>query len=758
MRRLRLRLVLGLVFLSSIAAGEWIPAPTLKDLLGADCAAVGHFVREGGVVRFVAAKVLWGDVSLVERLRKGEDFAVTVEDDGRLSASTWGNATPVVSGSGIGYEDAGQTAVWLFDKDEPGLIIAEPVEMAEGLMALRRNQTPSLLFRLLQRVDFDVRRYAMEELVADRDADTLAELHRIALSTDSLGCLNAVEVLKEAGLLDLDRFWDVWTRYPCIEEIYELLKQRDGKRAARSLGAAIEAEKRGPQVADLLYLAHDDVELNIRHLDHAVAEVRHRALGNLYGILWSLACDPDQAARLEALAKRLLPLLVARRKLETSPEVQRYLDQMLKEEDGVPWILRVPAATATRRYRYSEEEEKKFVIGCLLTSGRDGFPMDSAGREVAGQFPKEGFDRLKDAASRVNDVYDGMGYVRHPAVFAYLVERAQEKGTPATIYRAIGRQNAPRSFDVLKEILETRHPEGSDLRCMLDGLALVRDERALGLLKGMGTTDQGNAIPYLRACAAHGDETAIRELLDWPRERSRDPDLPFPSEYDKVIDALLLVDSAEATDAIREYVRDSWPARWERFLEGWFGVTWCLDMENYAGGSRRTTALGEVARRDPRWLAGLALERMASPSLTARLCGAYIFERLTGRSFGFRAEAFAAERAGPLRAATEWWKEHEAETREQWVLSAFRERGFPVTRFDKSALPVLVDALAADPLTHDLAVERISVITGKYFADPTIGLTGRSLSAGVGVQRDQESTTIRAIGWLKARKLLPEAR
>ena len=101
-----------------------------------------------------------------------------------------------------------------------------------------------------------------------------------------------------------------------------------------------------------------------------------------------------------------------------------------------------------------------------------------------------------------------------------------------------------------------------------------------------------------------------------------------------------------------------------------------MRMQNYAGNARRTTALGEVARRDPHWLAALALKRMESPLLSARVCGAYIFRGLTARSFGFRPEAFASERAPPLKALRDWWEQHASETREQWLLSYLRQAGF----------------------------------------------------------------------------------
>jgi hypothetical protein len=173
--------------------------------------------------------------------------------------------------------------------------------------------------------------------------------------------------------------------------------------------------------------------------------------------------------------------------------------------------------------------------------------------------------------------------------------------------------------------------------------------------------------------------------------------------------------------------------------------------------------LGEVARRDPRWLAELALERMGARSLAARIGAAYVFRGLTARSFGFDPEAFEAERAAPLRAARAWWAEHKAETREQWLVSHFRERGFALESLrDKSALPVLVEALHADAFTHGLAIEQISALTGKYFgsyAQPALMYGGGSVGIGGGGYEtmSQERATIRVTGWLEARGLFPAA-
>src|SRR5262249_4421387 len=243
---------------------------------------------------------------------------------------------------------------------------------------------------------------------------------------------------------------------------------------------------------------------------------------------------------------------------------------------------------------------------------------------------------------------------------------------------------------------------------LYDALGCVSDKRALDTLKDLEATAKYHSqLPYVRARARHGDPWAIKELLTALAEPEK-TSLLRKGWYsqDDAATALVWVDTAEATAALKRYVRVTWPTRtWGPFSEA---RAWSSrDLENYAGPSRRSTPLAEIARREPRWLAELALEQMAAPTLLARVTGAGIFRPLTGRLFDYKAEAFASERVEPLKRVAAWWAAHKTESREAWLLSYFREKGFAMTRLGhRESLPTLVRALEADFFTHNLAVEQ----------------------------------------------------
>jgi hypothetical protein len=126
--------------------------------------------------------------------------------------------------------------------------------------------------------------------------------------------------------------------------------------------------------------------------------------------------------------------------------------------------------------------------------------------------------------------------------------------------------------------------------------------------------------------------------------------------------------------------------------------------------------LAEVARRDPRWLGDLCVGTMASPILVARCEAAAVFRELTGRLFDFDPVAFEAKRAPALGRLAMWWSDHRNETRDEWILSYFREQGIEIDSLDaRESIPALVEALGRDRVLHDRAVEALTRITGHPF-------------------------------------------
>ena len=165
-------------------------------------------------------------------------------------------------------------------------------------------------------------------------------------------------------------------------------------------------------------------------------------------------------------------------------------------------------------------------------------------------------------------------------------------------------------------------------------------------------------------------------------------------------------------------------------------------IQNYAGNSRRHFPIGEVARRDARWLASLALEKMASEWRGSRAMGLSVFHQLTARSFGYRADTLAHERAESLKKLQGWWDENKEKSREEWLLSYFADKGFQMRRlWENESIPILCEALEADFFTHNLAVEQLSAITKKYFTRFRTTET----------YREREKMTIRVTWWLKTR-------
>lgn len=742
------------------ARGEYTPRPTMADLMGSDFVAVGRFALQEGKIDFVLERMIKGDAdAALLRMRdvlNERKNLVTVAPQGGLSYQQYFTSRFETYRA----TDATKTAVWFLMPSRGGSgIERRAIELAEGFAALLGGKEPGLKFRALQTIDIDMRREALESLHAAPDAAVVSQLHELALRADTEVGHSVFAVLSQTQLLEVDRFWGRWTGLPHAHSAGDILAKRDKARMIEELRQAIVAETDPTRLESLLYMipnaSPERVELSLPYLNHASESVRSRVIGALWNAMWGLNASASSSVeakdKLAALGRRFIPLLEERLKVETDPSCKASLTKMLARENGVPWILRVPKEEVDPEApAYSEEEELKFLVNCLTSSTNQGFIMESAGREIAERFFAEGFERLKaagakDAVYDTGMVFDGMGYVRHPQMFEYLVEHLTRIGpggeTFGSTLRALGVQDAPGSLAAIQRFSKRFDPR------KFDGLAVLSDKGTLAYLKELevGVKKDNvhrSEVPYLRARAMHGDPWAVGELLAALEEP---PAAQFLTEYswsrEDVIKALCAVDTPEATEVLKRAVEDSWPSQSTEFPHAF---TWA-GLENYAGSYIRNTPLGEVARRDPQWLADLALRKMADASLPARTFAADIFHQLTGRLGDYRAEAFRRERIEPLKKLEAWWSGHKTASREQWLTSLFKEKGFAIEALDKKALPELVRALEADRFIHQLAVEQISVICRKYFSD----LKHQHIHKG------QERMNARVIGWLRARDYLP---
>ncbi len=751
---LRAVALLACLLTASQALCAWIPPLTMAELCRAEIIVVGHFETAEGKMHFHLDRMVKGDESAAraQMLKLVTDNRVHPQPDGGLifnrPRSQWGFGVRV---------DAKQPGLWFFLGSKSGNEVDwQPAALADGFEALTQQQEPDAFFRILQQVDMGMQRDAMEELYAQREPKLVARLHNIALSQDASLAAAAFNALVATKLVEPDQFWEKWTSLPIMELAAGLLAKENRDRMMQELKKAIASEKK-PERLDMLLSAiphdsHENVDLALPFLGHESASVRRRAIGKLSDEFWRLntkrSTAPDLESQLTALGERTIPLLETRLKVETDPGCKQVLNRMLERADGVPWILRIPREEVDPPIpAYSEDEEMEFLVNRLTSHNDHGFIMETAGQEIAKVFFEEGFKRLKAAAAATNIyntdlVYEGMGYVRDPRMFEHLVEHLAEIGpgdsTYGSTFRAIGVQNNPGSLAAIKRFSQevNEHNERQ-----LDGLAVLDGAEVLAYLKEHEKEIKYHAqIPYLRALAMHGDSWAVDELLS----TLQDPPAPkfltdgywIPSY---ILDALLSVDTPEATAALKKEVEKTCPSTSspDSFLFHW------AYLENYAGSSHRGTAFAEIARRDPHWLVALCLRKMADKSLPARSHAASAFQQLTGQLGDYRPEAFAADRIEPLKKLETWWDEHKAESREQWLAHYFLNKGFRFTKLDKTALAALVQALESDFFTHNLAVEQISVICRKYFDD----FQHQDTSF-----QGQRRMNVRVIGWLKARQ------
>lgn len=697
-------------------SARYLPPNLLEDLTGAEFIMVGRFMNMNGSAEFVVDRMIKGDA-----LAAAAQMQTESKDNG-LVVSKGGEEGVTFNGRGQrswelrGAVDATKNAIWfLLDRGRSDRLDWQPVELADGIAALVEDREPDLFFRLLQHVDVEMKRNALEEFYANPDRDMVEQLHNLALRVDLVIGTEAFHVLAQCHLLDLNKFWGKWTGLFHAEEVADRLAKIDEARFIEELKVAIVAEKNPRRLESLLsvipHRSPQRLELTLPFLDHPSETVRSRVLGCIWDTLWRLNTNAfkSQEAKMElaALGKRVIPLLDERLKVEVDPGCTPRLAEMLVREDGVPWILRIPQERIEEPIPpYSDEAELDLLLGRLRDRANRGFMVESAAREIS-----KGAERLK---GRLDPNYSSHG----------------------SILRSLG---IPDDLASLAEIRRsTKKITESNYR-VLDRLAVLDDDGVLPFLKEHeGEIEYRARVPYLRARAMHGDSWAVNELLAAMNQPSTSTFLNDDYWSPRmVLEALLWVDTPEATEVLKKSVEQSWPSK---SFHGELMFETVL-MENYAGASRRTLPLGEVARRDPQWLAALALKKMADKSLTARSHAAAMFKQLTGQLGAYRPEAFARDRMQPLKELEAWWSDHKSESREQWLIAYFKDKGFAIRQINRQALPVLVRALESDFFTHNLAVEQISVICDKYFTD--FIMQDHSYQG-------QERMNVRVIGWLQA--------
>lgn len=627
---------------------EWIPPITITDLLRSNVIAVGRFSQTEGKTDFIVSRMIKGDAAAAK-----ERMVALLKDTGHIFQTGGGMRLPGYRGQYGSMEgppaDPGKLGVWflLGDTGAKG-VTRQSAELTDGFADLVDGRSPGALFSLLQKVDLDRQRDALEELHAKRESKLIAQLHEVALSGDSELSAVSFQVLTQTKLLGPDQFWGRWTSLPIVHEVGDMLSRLDAHRTMAELKAALFIEKNPQRIASLLYAvpyqSGQRLDLALPFLGHPSSAVRDRVICNIWDALWDLNA-----------------------KSHTSTEAKA---------------------------------------------------------------------KLSALGERV------MGYVRHPQMFDYLVEHLSKIGpgdrTYRSTFRALGVQNNPGSLAAIKRYSEQINEHNAS---QLDGLAILNDKGVLPYLVEHRAEIKYHAqIPYLRACAMHGDAWAVGELLaalqEPPASKFLTDGYWIPSY---IIEALIYLDTPAATEALKREVEKAWP---DKSASDGFSSYWAR-LDNHAGSSRRSSAIAEVARRDPQWLAALALKKMRDYSLPARSYGASVFRQLTGQMGGFQPGAFASERAKPMRELEDWWAAHQSESREQWIARYFTERGFKIEKIDKSALPSLVHALESDFFTHNLAVEQISAICRKYFSD---------FQHQNSMYQGQERMNVRVIGWLRATK------
>lgn len=767
MIRLIPMLVLTIVSICAGARAEKIATVTLEQLLEADCIAVGHFEgSEEEGFKFVTEENVRGNPDIVGELFKDGKIRFQKRGDAYwYYCSSMCNVEVITPGGG-GEAEIASNYIWFFRESHPFAEI-QSVELLGGYRELLAGREPDELFKLIQGIDYDMRRAALEKLYAAPDAEFIEKLHKVGDEYTSQCACSAVGALVKTGHFDWSRYWDgKWRNHNGEYYIVQFLKDSDRGRFRKEVMSAIDESAAGDGYRVPYLMGHLGsygrevyVPVGIRFLNYSDARVRRYAVGVLDNALVDVGYlagdDPEAKEELGELTVRIVGLLETRLEKEEDKDVVKRIEGVLEKVKTGRYFPFVPPDA--QEYFYSDEEERELMLRELLYHGHRGFVFESTIREMAEHEYEFLIKALKEDPGSQGFRYRSraivaLGYIRDEKAFAFLSNfvdtNRRGNGNFKRAFLAIARQNNEKSLDTVLRTFETKIKTPGNFwlySWLFEALTLIENPRGLGelrKLKEMGSlrTCENH---YRLALAAHGDEDAVADTV---KRMSEMEEGRRPSDED--LNVLARIDRDDVTDALKACALMNWPEK-TREPSGHIWLYKANLMQNYSGAHARTTVVGEVARRDPQWLAALALEKMASEWTASRQYGIAIFAGLTGRTFGYDPEAFAGDRKKPLEELRTWWKENSTKSREEWLKSYFADRGCIMKDlYSKDSLALLADMLDdEDGLTHGLAVETISVITGKYFyrfrfyAPDDVKFYKR--------ERDRQAVRIR--GWLESR-------
>ena len=773
-------ILLGLVPCSArSASAEYWPPPKLHQLANASIIVQGHYELANGQPKFVLERFIAPENA---RWTSSPGSDLQVEEGGtKITSEIVRNTLGRFYLSRI---DATQSRLWLvgienvprvlFSRDLASIPMVEPVELADGYLALRKGKQPPLLFSLLQRWDALLQRDAMETIVAGKDPQTLKRLQAIADDPDSEASGTAIHVLRQMNLLDINRYWETWTKHRSAYSLSEDLLRIDKARATRQILKGLKQPSDERELRNCIQFKHllpEEQLLSVLspYLTHASAVIRSDVANFLGGRLMMFYRQQEESPAaqkfFDEFREALVPLLKKGAAEDPDEDVRKTFQRGLDAFQNRGLNPSTPEPPLT----YQPSKNLKLIVGELTTCSRKDARIRRAGKELAKYEFEAGFAEMQRRLagnSNVNMVMFGFGFIDDPRTFDFVVDHLSKIGLGHSTYpeavQAIALLNQPKSLEVLLNTIEQKERlDHMTAEYYFDALAEIKDKQAVAEIRKLEPYAEYRAsLKYIRALVKHGDPWAINQLLSAAKGNADETvlkDERWHSSND-YIDTLLLVDDPQATALLKNWVNSAWYTR-EKYRVGFGGPEYLnpqifrRDLENYVGDERRSSVFAEVARRDPHWLAEQALRSMASDFFPERATGYHIFRSLTGRSMGFDPAAFHAERQPALTRLQAWWREHGDESRDQWLLSYFAEAGYPMERFDAAAVPTLVKVLEADEQTlervgeqiHELALEQLELITDLIFDT-------RDLTSYRGQQYNITNVTgkLRARGWLEA--------